>query len=304
MKDLFLRPLFTWRSAVASKHGPANPTMKHVLIFLSLHMSEKGDSCFPSTRLLAEETGLNQRTIVKQLAEAGRLGWIGKREQRLQNGQGWRRIEYFPQIPPGVEKMFHEKQREDPEHSRQGEGPGSSAQRDARSDKGEGPGSKGECPDDIPLTRSTSRVLHEGRASRGTRLPDDFKISDPIREWCHQEQFNPEQFIDAFKDHWKAASGKNAIKLDWDATFRNWMRNERKFGNAPFLAVAKAVFCVYTDKAGSDICGMSPANPSPLYGGRPICAHHQQKLTPARLTHEQVGAHVANIKKALRPHVG
>ena len=102
-----LKPIFTWRSAVASKHGPENATTRHVLIFLSLHMSEKGDSCFPSTRLLAEETGLAQRTIVMQLAEAVRLGWIGKRERRMAEGRGWRRVEYFAQIPPAVEQQFH-----------------------------------------------------------------------------------------------------------------------------------------------------------------------------------------------------
>lgn len=30
-----------------------------------------------------------------------------------------------------------------------------------------------------------------------------------------------------FADHWHAASGKNAAKLDWLATWRNWVRNAR-----------------------------------------------------------------------------
>lgn len=29
-----------------------------------------------------------------------------------------------------------------------------------------------------------------------------------------------------FEDYWKAANGTNARKLDWQATWRNWVRRE------------------------------------------------------------------------------
>lgn len=103
--DLFLRPLFDWRSALASPFGPKNPTTRHVLLTLSLHMSVKGDSCFPSIELLTEESGLSRRAVVTHLAVAADEGWIGKRERPEKNGQGWRRIEYFPLIPQGVEEQ-------------------------------------------------------------------------------------------------------------------------------------------------------------------------------------------------------
>lgn len=103
--DLFLRPLFDWRSALASPFGPKNPTTRHVLLTLSLHMSPKGDSCFPSIDLLTEESGLSRRAVVTHLRTAADEGWIGKRERPEKNGQGWRRIEYFPLIPQGVEQQ-------------------------------------------------------------------------------------------------------------------------------------------------------------------------------------------------------
>lgn len=110
MTDLFLRPLFTWRSVVASKFGPANPTTRHVLLTLGLHMSDKGDSCFPSMALLSDETGLGLRTVKEHIALAAEDGWIGKRERRLKNTQGWKRNEYFAQIPADAETMFHAEQ--------------------------------------------------------------------------------------------------------------------------------------------------------------------------------------------------
>ena len=103
-KDLFLRPLFDWRAAVASPYGPKNPTTRHVLLTLSLHMSPRGDSCFPSIELLTEESGLARRSVAGHLGIAATDGWIGKRERPEKSGQGWRRIEYFPQIPEGVEQ--------------------------------------------------------------------------------------------------------------------------------------------------------------------------------------------------------
>jgi hypothetical protein len=30
-----------------------------------------------------------------------------------------------------------------------------------------------------------------------------------------------------FTDHWKAKTGRDATKLDWNATWRNWIRNAR-----------------------------------------------------------------------------
>lgn len=102
MAELFLRPLFTWRSAVASKFGPESPTTRHVLLTLSIHMNEKGESCYPSTKLLADETGLSERSVCTHLELAEKSGWI-MRKSRQRPGQQWRQHVYSPVIPIGVE---------------------------------------------------------------------------------------------------------------------------------------------------------------------------------------------------------
>jgi hypothetical protein len=66
-----LSPLFTWRSAITESGLP--PTVRLVALALSLHMSERGDSCFPARQTLADETGLSVRSVdkaIKQLEEA------------------------------------------------------------------------------------------------------------------------------------------------------------------------------------------------------------------------------------------
>jgi hypothetical protein len=60
----------------------------------------------------------------------------------------------------------------------------------------------------------------------GTRIPEDFAVTDAMVAWAREKTPNvdgrheTEQFI----DYWTAATGKNAEKLDWVATWRRWMR--------------------------------------------------------------------------------
>lgn len=93
--------LFKWRNALASENGPA-ATTRHVLLTLSLHMDAYGGSCFPSTKLLAEETGLSERTVCTHLEKASKAGWIEKCIRDL-NVRGWKRHKYQAMIPPPFE---------------------------------------------------------------------------------------------------------------------------------------------------------------------------------------------------------
>jgi len=81
-----ISPLFTWRSALASDKGPDSPTTRHVLLTLSLYMSEKGGSCFPPLEDLADDTGLAKATVSKHLKTAHENGWIDRRPSYDEDG--------------------------------------------------------------------------------------------------------------------------------------------------------------------------------------------------------------------------
>jgi len=87
------KPLFTWRSAVCDSNLPA--TCRHVLLTVSLHMNERGGSCFPSVDRIAAETGLNRATVIRQLQRARDNGWllVGQSRGRASNT-------YTAAIPP------------------------------------------------------------------------------------------------------------------------------------------------------------------------------------------------------------
>jgi len=38
---------------------------------------------------------------------------------------------------------------------------------------------------------------------------------------------NATEVFAGFRDYWIAKAGKDGVKLDWLATWRNWIRNER-----------------------------------------------------------------------------
>jgi hypothetical protein len=65
---------------------------------------------------------------------------------------------------------------------------------------------------------------------RATRLPADWQLPEDWRVWCVENRpgLDPDTTAEAFRDYWHAKPGKDACKLDWLATWRNWCRNQRQ----------------------------------------------------------------------------
>lgn len=66
---------------------------------------------------------------------------------------------------------------------------------------------------------------------RASRLPEGWMprqdVIEQMRAECSHVDLEAEHR--KFQDHWAAASGKSATKLDWDATWRNWIRRAAEF---------------------------------------------------------------------------
>ena len=67
-----------------------------------------------------------------------------------------------------------------------------------------------------------------------TRLPADWVPSDDDFEFCKAERqdLTPSVVADRFRDYWIAQPGAKGRKVDWPATWRNWVRNEKLIGGA------------------------------------------------------------------------
>jgi hypothetical protein len=63
----------------------------------------------------------------------------------------------------------------------------------------------------------------------GSRLTQDWVLLKTWGEWAQQERpdLDVRKVADQFKDYWIAQPGQKGVKLDWEATWRNWVRNTK-----------------------------------------------------------------------------
>lgn len=71
------------------------------------------------------------------------------------------------------------------------------------------------------------------QSKRGTRLPENWQPDQATIGWTTRQpnphKLNPNTEYEKFRDYWKAKPGKAGIKLDWNATWRNWWRQSLKY---------------------------------------------------------------------------
>lgn len=62
-----------------------------------------------------------------------------------------------------------------------------------------------------------------------SRLPADWLPSEDDISFCEKNRpdLKPSDVACRFRDYWVAKPGKDGRKLDWSATWRNWVRNEK-----------------------------------------------------------------------------
>lgn len=65
--------------------------------------------------------------------------------------------------------------------------------------------------------------------NRGTRFDPAAFDSMKVFEVCKsmRPELDPQATFDSFRDYWISTPGAKGVKLDWMATWRNWVRNQR-----------------------------------------------------------------------------
>jgi uncharacterized protein YdaU (DUF1376 family) len=79
-------------------------------------------------------------------------------------------------------------------------------------------------PNHKPLTINHKPIE---KKTLGKRLASDFSFPKEWEEFCQTErpELSPVKTFDQFKDYWIAQAGQKGVKLDWFATWRNWVRS-------------------------------------------------------------------------------
>jgi len=109
-------------------------------------------------------------------------------------------------------------------------------------------GTNGEAnspPNAIPIATNNHKPItinHKPKveSTRGSRLSPDFCLTEEWKDFCQQDRpdLNPSKVFESFKDYWIAKAGQQGVKLDWFATWRNWVRSQ----NQSFVNKADQVF--------------------------------------------------------------
>jgi len=83
-----------------------------------------------------------------------------------------------------------------------------------------------------PITNNQELLKEKIKKETATasRLAQSWEPTSQDIEFCQSTRpdLNPHEVAKGFKDYWIAQAGAKAKKLDWSATWRNWVRNARQ----------------------------------------------------------------------------
>lgn len=88
----------------------------------------------------------------------------------------------------------------------------------------------------VTLDKDKEEIKAIGKTrQRGSRLPAYWFPSESEFQFCKTERpdLDPAKTADRFRDYWLAQPGAKGVKLDWTATWRNWVRNETRSASQP-----------------------------------------------------------------------
>jgi len=78
-----------------------------------------------------------------------------------------------------------------------------------------------------PITNN-HKPLTSVERTRATRLPENWQPNDDMIQFCKTErpELQVKEVADSFRDYWISVAGAKGRKADWNATWRNWVRNQ------------------------------------------------------------------------------
>ena len=100
-------------------------------------------------------------------------------------------------------------------------------------------------PNATPIATNNHKPItnNQEKKTLGKRLASDFSFPKEWEEFCQQTrpELSPVKTFDQFKDYWIAQAGQKGVKLDWFATWRNWVRSTNAPKQNPYDVVRLTV---------------------------------------------------------------
>lgn len=218
----------------ALKQRGLKPASRIVLFCLAdRHNPDLG--CFPSHKRLAEDAEMSDRSVRDHLAILEAKGLI-RRETGGRKAGEFASTRYLLAFEEGFE----------PAPDRRQDLPSAES---ASGKKTQPPSAEfaANRRQDLPtnLVRGTKGKRTGKKSARAARLPPDWQLPRTWGQWAVEEgldELSTRREAEKFRDYWHAKGGKDAAKLDWQATWRNWVRRvlEERPGGKPAAASQQA----------------------------------------------------------------
>lgn len=212
-----------------ARDSSLDPYAKTVLLVLTSYADERGE-CWPSLATIAKNASCSRRKVIYALKTLSQRGLVTIQRRKSSDGDADSNLYRVhlktarggsaPRAPrsahhaPGVVHHVHQ-------------------------------GSAPRAPKQEPINNNQLNkrgALAEMATSKGEYLPEDWEPSDKAKQWTTENypHVNAGLELEKFVDYWQAASGQNARKRDWDATWRNWIRRaERDYTRAGYKSQAQ-----------------------------------------------------------------
>lgn len=246
------------------QHSQSRKNERLVLLAIADCASDDGANAYPSMAELCRKTGLSERGVQRSLSSLVELGelFVG-RNMGPRGCNRYRVVMRDPADsapPPNLHPADSAVGQTD-EVAQAGDGtppkrrPVKSAPRRNAAPQKTTPAPAKSAPG-TALEPSVKNSPSESPSpnKRGTRIPADFTVTDPMREWAYREAADVlgrdpdrpkldvwlDRWTAEFIDYWTARSGAGATKANWVATWRNRVRAklEQAAQHAPGNAVA------------------------------------------------------------------
>ena len=199
--------------------GLTNKTTVDVLEALAFFLNEKTGACFPSTESIAKIARVHPNVARKTLKELEDSGFISSSQKAgckryftlhldrlpIQENEGGEEIEGLNNVEPLKEvkgELGNNKEVNLKENM------------------------EDVAPWDSDKHQEVQKIEKPKRATqKGTRLTIDV-LPDDWRKYCdeHASDLDPVKAFEDFRDYWIGVPGSKGVKLDWFATWRNFLR--------------------------------------------------------------------------------
>jgi hypothetical protein len=223
-----------------------DPTRKLILLGYANHAHRDGTGAWPSVQTIADYAGCSTRSVQRHIRTLVGEGFLTEGDQNLVSHlRADRRPTVYDVAMTSPERGDNLSPRDaKPVH---GDGaPGAEERGDNLSPRPEPRGDTGDVHGVTPVTpRGDKAVSPEPSGNhplepnddslrsssptkRATRLPEGWEPDESMRAWYRAQPFpstlSPWAETEKFIDYWRAQPGQRGVKLDWPATWRNWMR--------------------------------------------------------------------------------